>query len=248
MGIVFNIQKFCLSDGPGIRTTVFLKGCPLRCAWCHNPESQKGGCETAPDGNAYGEEMTVDAVMAEVMKDAPFYENSGGGMTVSGGEPFFQAAFTLRLLQAAKAKGLHTCVETGGFADPADLLSALPYVDLFLYDWKHSNSEEHKRYTGVGNQHIAENLRLLDAHGANILLRCPIIPTVNDTREHFDGIVAIARSLKNLRGVELLPYHTFGMEKYAALGRAPTPFPVPTEQQKAEWVSLLQPHLSVPVT
>lgn len=250
-GVVFNIQRFCLNDGPGIRTTLFLKGCPLRCKWCHNPESHSLAIETmCENGNdeVCGAYMSVDEVMAEVVKDQVFYENSGGGLTLSGGEPLMQADFACALLNEAKRQGLHTCVETCGFAKTADVVMMAPLTDIFLYDWKVTDGDMHKAYTGADNARILENLRLIDTTNAKIVLRCPIIPGVNDTASHFEGIAALANSLRNIVGIEVEPYHALGNNKYERLGRPEaTIFEQPTEEQVAAWIVQLQKQTGVPV-
>ncbi len=264
-GCVFNIQRFSINDGPGIRTTVFLKGCPLRCIWCHNPESAKaipellydeercvscGKCITRCEHGGHeildfrhlfhrdacigcgsciqpscpalelaGKRMDVHEVIAEVMKDAAFYETSNGGMTISGGEPMAQFDFTLELLKLAKENGLHTCIETCGYCDFDKLKQAAEFVDIFLYDYKETDPELHKKFTGVSNERIRENLISLDRLGANSVLRCPIIPTLNDRDDHFKGIAAMANSLDNVMGVDIEPYHPLGSSKCTKLGR-----------------------------
>jgi pyruvate formate lyase activating enzyme len=264
-GRITEIQRFSIHDGPGIRTTVFLKGCPLHGWWCHNPETQRtapqlaftaskciacGACVAAcprgaqglgaegrsidrsrctvcgdcvkacPTGalELIGREVGVDEVIAEVERDRPFYKQSGGGMTLSGGEPLLQADFATALLQAAKAAGLHTCVETCSQVDPAVLDRVLPHVDLFLCDFKETDSGRHRTWTGVGNERILANLRRLHAAGARMQLRCPIIPGLNDRDEHFAGIAALARELAGIEGVELMPYHSLGEGKLARFG------------------------------
>lgn len=266
MGTIFNIQKFCINDGPGIRTTVFLKGCPLNCLWCHNPESKLtrqelyydaakcigcGGCvavcpngchsvaelghgfdrnnctvcgncaEACPAGamELTGREASVEEILAEVEKDAVFYRNSGGGMTLSGGEPMLQFDFTLALLQEAKRRDLHTAMETCGYAPAEQYQAVAPYVDLFLFDYKLTDEALHRQYTGVSNQKILENLKMLDDLGAKTILRCPIIPGINDTEEHFAGIAATAEQLQNVQGIEFEPYHPLGAGKAALLGK-----------------------------
>jgi pyruvate formate lyase activating enzyme len=231
-GIVFDIQKFSIHDGPGIRTTVFLKGCPLDCRWCHNPESKENSFEIsyhaerclgcgryAQAVEVIGRKMTVESVLAEVMKDEPFYETSGGGMTVSGGEPMAQFAFTQALLAAAKTKGLHTCIETSGFATRAQYKAIYRNVDLFLYDLKETDPAHHQEWTGVALKPIRENLLALDRMGSRIILRCPIIPGMNDRADHLSGIAAVANELSHLIEIHLMPYHPLGLSKSERLGK-----------------------------
>ena len=206
-GTIFNIQRFSTQDGPGIRTTVFFKGCPLRCAWCHNPESQNPKIEQFSDGEVCGREMTVEEVLDEVLRDRDFYGESGG-MTLSGGEPLFQPQFALALLQAAKAAGLHTAVETCGYCE--DIAPFKPYVDLWLFDIKLLDAAAHRHWTGVGNEKIMQNLETLED---NVILRCPIIERVNLCKAHFDALQALGRPM------EFLPYHPLGIGKAEKLGR-----------------------------
>lgn len=264
-GTVFNIQKFCVNDGPGIRTTVFLKGCPLKCLWCHNPESQAvspeimfyadkcmgcGRCAELTAGDSdfvcfnsakeiCGKTMSAQEVISEVLKDKIFYENSGGGMTLSGGEPLYQYDFAMELLMKAKENRLHTAVETCGFISGERLKKISEYTDLFLFDYKETNSDLHKEYTGVGNETVISNLELLNRLSKQIILRCPIIPGYNDREEHFDGICAVADRLENILHVELEPYHSLGNGKYTAVNRKAAEIKMPDEKQKNGWLSLI---------
>ncbi len=249
-GVIFNIQRFCIHDGPGIRTTVFFKGCPLRCAWCHNPESQSLHIENMRENGkeeGCGMYVSVGEVMDEVLKDRIFYEHSNGGLTLSGGEPLMQPDFACELLREAKRHGLHTCVETCGFARAEDVARVAQFTDLFLYDWKLTNNEQHQMYTGVQNTPIWENLRYIDTTDAKIILRCPIIPHINDTDEHFQGVADMANSLKNMLAIEIEPYHSLGNHKYAKLGKteALRCFEQPTEQQVDQWLVQLRQHTNV---
>ena len=265
-GTIFNIQRFCINDGPGIRTTVFLKGCPLKCIWCHNPESQArepeimfykdkctkcGSCVnvTVNDSDFVcindakeicGKEISSDEVIKEVLKDEIFYQNSGGGITISGGEPFYQFDFSLELVKKAKENGLHTAIETCGFVKNSDLKKMAEFVDLFLYDYKETNSEKHKNFTGVDNTVIIDNLSFLNNINKDVILRCPIIKGCNDRREHFEGIAEIANRYKNILHIEIEPYHSLGEDKYSALGKNVQKFSVANEEEKKEYLLSVQ--------
>ena len=266
-GAIFNIQHFSTMDGPGIRTTVFLKGCPLRCAWCHNPESHKAAPELSFDSNLcigcgmcqnactyalhhfsdgvhtinidgchacgtcaavcpnealqlLGKTMDVQHVMDEVLQDRDFYETSGGGLTISGGEPLMQPEFTLYLAKLAKEHRLSVCIETSGHCQYEALHALLPYTDLFLYDFKVYDDGLHKQYTGVSAQLILDNLQKLNADGAKIILRCPMIPDVNICQPHFEAIAKIANRYPAIKAVHLEPYHPLGIEKCKRLNRS----------------------------
>jgi pyruvate formate lyase activating enzyme len=260
-GVIFDIQRFSLHDGPGIRTTVFFKGCPLKCLWCHNPESINPDIELAfythkcincgscilvcPTGalqnddlkgkkydreicqfcwkcseacasealKVQGKRYRVEEVLTEVLRDLPFYKQSGGGVTLSGGEPTFQFDFCLALLEACKENNISTALDTSGFVLWERLERLLPFVDIFLYDIKHMDSEEHKRLTGVPNEVILENLLKLDKVGKPIEIRIPIIPGYNDSEENIEAVSNLIKGLKSIKGVKLLPYHKLGLSK-----------------------------------
>ncbi len=265
-GEIFNIQKFCVNDGPGIRTTVFFKGCPLRCEWCHNPESQTqekqimfypdkcsgcGRCRNLTADNSdficfnnakeiCGKTVLSDYVIDEVMKDYEFYKNSGGGITLSGGEPLFQFEFALDILKKAKENDLHTAIETCGFADSDKIKQIAEYTDLFLFDFKESNPELHKTYTGVDNILIKKNLYLLNELKKDIILRCPVIPGYNDRKENYDKICELANTLTSIIGIEIEPYHAFGENKYLALGKQPLEISMQTDEQINEIINYIR--------
>lgn len=263
MGVVFDLKRYAIHDGPGIRTTVFLKGCPLDCPWCHNPEGKRpepehmwwesrclgcGSCEEACPEDAIsmagsfevdaekctmcgacaeacvadalvvvGREATVEEVMEVVCKDAVFYEESGGGVTFSGGEPTMQPGFLLDLLKACRAEGFHTAVDTSGMTEKESLLKMEAYVDLFLYDLKFMDDEAHKEYTGTSNAPVLDNLRALDEAGAKIVIRVPLIPGVNDDAEDIERLGKFVSGLRGVREVCILPYHRAGTEKLGRL-------------------------------
>jgi glycyl-radical enzyme activating protein len=290
-GKIFEIQRFCVHDGPGIRTTVFLKGCPLHCIWCHNPEgiSAKeqisflegscmncGKCVQTCSHNVHnileenhtinrsvcevcgqcivvcpskalemvGKDVSIQDVYDEVILDKPFYDTSGGGITLSGGEPLQQIDFIDILLKKFKKEGLHSAIQTCGYAPWKNYARILPNVDLFLFDIKETDSALHLKYTGVNNSLILENLRKLHETGANIIIRLPIIPDFNDREDHLKSAAEIAVSLPNVIGLEIIPYHRLGLSKFNRFGlEAPSQKLLETQAPKNEdiqaWIEIL---------
>jgi pyruvate formate lyase activating enzyme len=264
-GIVFDIQRYSLEDGPGIRTAVFLKGCPLDCVWCSNPESRIMQPELAyffsnckKCGNCIkrcslqaivitdsgvkidrsrcnlcaacvqecvnsaleiiGKEMSVEGIIREVVRDKPFYEDSKGGLTLTGGEPTYQNQFSTNILKAAKYEGIHTAIETCGYARWTELKKLLNYTDLVLFDVKIISDELSKEYTGCGSKFILENLKRIDSTGKTIFLRFPLIPCITDSLENLEAVADIAKGLKNVAEIDILPFHQYGKHKYRSLG------------------------------
>lgn len=221
-GRIFDIQRFSVHDGPGIRTIVFLKGCGFRCRWCCNPESQSYEIEEAfQDGKkiTYGKDVTVKEVMEIVAKDRPYYNRSGGGLTLSGGECLLQPEFTLSLLKTAKEMGITTAIESTGNASFEVIERILPYLDLYLMDIKHMNSDKHKEFIGRPNHLVLENAVKISKRAKELIIRVPVIPTFNDTEEEIADIARFAANLSGVRELHLLPYHQFGRDKYQRLGR-----------------------------
>ena len=222
MGIVFDIKRGGVKDGPGFRTSVFLKGCPLRCTWCHNPESQAPEIQRAvTTGEVCGREMSVEEVMTEVLRDAVFYRTSGGGVTFTGGEPMLQFDFLKALCAASRGAGVHVAVDTSGFAPWEQFAELAPFADLFLYDLKCMDSERHAELTGVPNDFILENLRRLDAAGAKFWIRCPLVPGINDSDSDLAALREFTSALRNMEQLEICPYHPLGLEKCAKFGLEP---------------------------
>ncbi len=263
-GTVFDIQRFSLHDGPGIRTIVFLKGCPLSCKWCSNPESQNmkpvimykkneclhcgrcinacsrkaisfenktfidrsictgcGECANACPAGALvvkGKTMTVQQLIRELKKDATTYRRSGGGITLSGGEPLVQYEFAAELLRACKAQGWDTAIETTGAGITEAVEKVIPYVDTVLLDIKHLDTEKHKKFTGIGNEQILKNAARISQISSTVV-RVPVIPGFNYSEEEIRAITEFAKMLRGVRTIHLLPYHTFGENKYDLLGR-----------------------------
>lgn len=216
--VVFDVEHFATKEGPGIRTAVFLKGCPLRCMWCHNPESWNPKVETYPDGMVIGRERTVGDMLEEVARDKAFYDASGGGLTVSGGEPLYRWKFVRELFVRAKAAGISTAIETSGYAAELHIRELMPVTDLWLYDIKGMDPVKHREHTGIDNAAIHRNLRMLDANGAKIILRCPMIPGVNDFPENLSALAKLADELKNAEAINVEPYVAYGIDKAHKLG------------------------------
>ena len=281
-GIITDIHRSSVVDGPGLRTTVFIKGCPLRCLWCHNPETQRHSIEPAFDWqkasnedferlgfnatnrtasavleriaeigiktsvrqctsgaiSAYGREVTVDEIVAEVLKDRDYYANSGGGVTLSGGEPMSQPAFTLEVLRRCRELGIHTVLDTTGFLPQRYIKPTLDVTDLYLFDYKATGEAKHLELTGVALTPVLETLDCLAKHGADILLRCPMIPGVNDTPEHLQAIADLQHKYpESIKAIDILTWHTMGQVKYTRLGRTPPAMPKQnvSEEKKAEY-------------
>lgn len=252
-GLVFNVQRFSLHDGPGVRSTVFMKGCPLHCAWCHNPESQSSAvtfvrlshrcmhcsrcsdeelaapvvtgrdhrdvalCPTGALQNV-GTPTDADALVGTLLRDRIFFDESGGGVTVSGGEPLTQAAFVTDLLHRLQDEGVHTALDTCGFARWADLRDAAAHANLVLYDVKLLDDTRHRAATGVSNQLILDNLQALSAVHRAIWIRIPIVPGINDDHDNLAATAAFLRPLPGIVRVDLLPYHPTGEAKFARVG------------------------------
>jgi len=295
-GILFDVKRFALHDGPGIRTTAFLKGCPLSCSWCHNPESQNSkpelmlwkercvGCGACVlvcavraismrDGLAWtdrglctacsecvaacpadaraiaGETWSVDRLLEEIEKDLLFYDESGGGVTLSGGEPLAQASFVISLLAECRKRRIHTAVDTCGYADWEDLERVARVTDLFLYDVKHMDDDRHRELTGVSNERILENLRRLDNEGRALWIRYPVIPDQNDANEDVAALGEFVSHLKAVEAIHLLPFHRGGERKLERLGRASSPLSAEREPRSAADAAaqILRGIVSVPV-
>ncbi len=254
LATIFDIQRFCTKDGPGIRTTIFFKGCPLRCLWCHNPESQRPFMEQMqkPKGEGAepcGKEYTIEEILEIAEKDRLFYENSGGGITLSGGEPLFQPDFALALMERAKERGFSVALETCGMAEEQVMRRSAEFADLYLYDYKESDPARHKEYTGVDNAKILQNLALLNRLQKKMILRCPIIPDFNDREDHFEAIAALAEKFEGIQKVQIEPYHSFGADKYRRLGRPYSLMTVqnPQREQVEQWIGRIQSKTKKPI-
>lgn len=284
-GIVFDIQRNALHDGPGVRTVIFLKGCPFKCVWCCNPESinpdpqlgyakqnckqcfscvktcaygalQKkavglsvdfdkctacGACIDACNNNAlrlYGYETDADSLIKIALRDIDYYKNTGGGLTLSGGDPLFQFDFAYEILTKAKQNNLNTCIEIEGAGGTKQLEKALPLVDYVYFDYKITDPEDHRYYVGADKSLVIKNLEFTVRNHAWVMIRCVIIPGINDNETHFRAIAEISRLHHSIQGVEIMPYHDFGKHKYAMIGEVPYPIDSGTvpKKQAESWV------------
>ena len=222
-GRIFDIQRYSIHDGPGIRTIIFLKGCALRCKWCCNPESQSYEIETMTINGkpkTMGKDVTVAEVMETVKRDMPYYKRSGGGMTLSGGECLLQPEFSVGLLQAAKEMGIGTAIESMAFGKYENIEKLLPYLDTYLMDIKHIDADKHKEFTGQENRQMLENaVRVAMSRQTELVIRVPVIPGFNDTEKELLDIAKFADNLPGVRKIHILPYHAYGRGKYEGLGR-----------------------------
>jgi pyruvate formate lyase activating enzyme len=216
-GIVFNIQRFSINDGPGIRTTLFLQGCPLSCCWCHNPEGIAFN-ELSKNGKSTRKTWNVLELYEEINKDRIFYDESRGGVTFSGGEPLAQPEFLLEILQKCHAEGIHTTVDTSGFADLLTIKNILPFTDLFLFDLKLIEPDEHLKYTGKTNEIILSNLKFLAESNTNVIIRIPLINGITSTAENLKGILDLLTGFGKKLPIGFLKYHSMARGKYERLG------------------------------
>ena len=226
--VVFDIKHFALHDGPGIRQTIFFKGCPLKCWWCHNPESQKKSIESyikyskiddvsIENKIVIGKYYTANKIIDEIEKDLVFFEESNGGVTFSGGEPLLYADFLKPILAFCKEKNINTALDTCGYAPKDSLLSIIDNIDLYLYDIKFIDDEKHIKYTGVSNKIILNNLKLLSEKNKNIIVRLPLIPGINSTEKDIELLIDFLKQFNNITQIDILPYHNISKSKYQRL-------------------------------
>ena len=246
-GTLFNIWKFATKDGPGIRTVVALKGCPLRCVWCHSPESWSYDIEKYSNGETVGWKTTAGKVVEEVLRDKPFYDASGGGLTLTGGEPLAQAAFCMEILRLAKKAGLHTTIETSGYAPLKVVEDVEPFVDLWLYDVKHLDAEKCQKRTGRPLAPVLENIRHLNAAKRRIVMRCPMIPGINDDDAELATLGKLADELDMVEALDVLPYVPYGIDKAHRLGLKVYEAPQPPPEYGGSMVAKLSGFTSKPV-
>ncbi len=244
-GKIFDIKRFALHDGPGIRTTIFLKGCPLDCWWCHNPESIKKLPKSITTGDLLHQnhisdyeykrlvkEYSVEELYTEIKKDQIFYDESGGGVTFSGGEPLQQHEFLKEILVKCSESGIHTAVDTSGFAQKRRLAGIYDYTDLFLFDLKIIDDEQHRKYTGVTNRMILNNLKFLTKKGSKVIVRIPLIPGVTDTEKNLSDLSAFLMTLENIRKIDLLPYNEMAESKYKRFKKPSRLGPLKTQNEE----------------
>ncbi|WP_206734435.1 glycyl-radical enzyme activating protein [Ancylomarina salipaludis] len=246
--IVFDIKRYAVHDGPGIRTSVFFKGCPLRCVWCHNPESYKAGIEPicrsnrlgdieVADESQIGKVYSLDQLIFEIENDQLFFDESGGGVTFSGGEPLMQIDFLEGILKACKEREIHTALDTTAYAKRDKLDRIIDYVDLFLFDLKHMVDEDHRKHTGVSNQLILDNLVYLSEKGKRIIIRFPMIPGYNDSKSNINLMLDFLNQLPSKPEFHILPYHRTGQDKFRRFGIETTMPDIPSLlEEDTVWV------------
>jgi pyruvate formate lyase activating enzyme len=230
-GLIFSVKRYSVHDGPGIRVTFFMKGCPLACWWCHNPEgispekqtivqTKKMGEKEFSEDEEVGRYITVDDILEILGRESVFFQQSGGGVTFSGGEPMLQPEFLIEALKACKSAGYHTAVDTSGYSSKKNYLDILPFTDLFLFDIKHIDPDKHIEYTGVSNAGIIENFRMLMKSRRDVMLRIPVIPGINDDPIHLSELkrFIIESAGESLKKINLLPFHRIGESKYRKFG------------------------------
>ena len=217
-GQIFKIQRYCLHDGPGIRSTVFFQGCPLKCQWCHNPESQVFANELSSGSTHKCYQYSINNVIKEIEQDLIFFDQSQGGVTFSGGEPLSQPEFLLSLIRQCKKKEIHTCLDTSGYAQTSTFKSVCQKIDMVLFDIKLVDDRLHEKYTGASFKPVLKNLKALTGTAIDVKIRVPLIPGITDTNDNINGIISLLTSIKKFKDVYLLPFHNTGEGKYEKLG------------------------------